>query len=75
LPQSAELMRVPDVEQGSQVAQSSFDPFGEAVAGSDSRPDRRISASRVAWLGCALFWILVVIVVGARAIYYVPAFP
>jgi len=68
-------MRVPDVEQGPQVPQSSFDPFGEAVAGSASRPDRGISASRVAWLGCALFWILVVIVVGARAIYYVPAFP
>lgn len=48
-----------------------FDPFGEPVAMADSHAPGR--ASR--WLtraGAGLFWVLVMIIVAARAIYFEP---
>ncbi|MGE5159443.1 MAG: hypothetical protein ACM3OF_15005 [Gemmatimonas sp.] len=48
-----------------------FDPFGEPVATADSQA----SGSGSLWLtrtGAGLFWILVIIIVAARAVYFQP---
>ena len=51
-----------------------FDPFGEPVAQSDSK-DHPSAASRIALRsGVTLFWVLVVGIVTARAVYFDPDF-
>lgn len=51
-----------------------FDPFGEPVAQAASH-DQRSAASRIALRsGVGLFWVLVVGIVAARAVYFDPDF-
>lgn len=53
------------------VEASKFDPFGEPV----EIPETSRSARASRWLtrtGAMVFWTLVVVIVGARAIYFEP---
>lgn len=46
-----------------------FDPFGEEVELKDSTGAR---SKRLTWVGFGIFWVLVVVVLSARAIYFEP---
>lgn len=49
-----------------------FDPFGEKIELKDDVGVRSNGAKRLTRVGVSIFWVLVVVIVSARAIYFEP---
>ena len=57
--------------RGRLVQDTKFDPFGEPAATAESNPSQR-SSRWLTRIGTGLFWVIVLTIVSARAIYFEP---
>jgi hypothetical protein len=54
------------------MQRTTFDPYGEAIELADGTHAPSTDSRRLTHFGTGLFWVLVVAIVGARAIYFDP---